>query len=67
MPGFVPTRQSASPGAPLILQNDLSRGAKLGIAHDVCTEQHKYGPFAPIRAALERLKAEKPGGPLPRR
>jgi thiosulfate dehydrogenase len=21
--------------------------------------QHKYGPFAPIRAELERLKAEK--------
>jgi thiosulfate dehydrogenase len=23
-------------------------------------EQHKYGPFAPIRAAIARLKAEKP-------
>jgi thiosulfate dehydrogenase len=22
-------------------------------------QQHKYGPFAPIRAALARLKAEK--------
>jgi cytochrome c len=31
------------------------------------TEQHKYGPFAPIRAALTRLNAERPGGPLPRR
>jgi thiosulfate dehydrogenase len=34
------------------------------------TEQHKYGPFAPIRAAIARLKAEKasaPGGPDPRR
>jgi thiosulfate dehydrogenase len=25
-------------------------------------EQHKYGPFAPIRAAIARLKAEKAGG-----
>jgi thiosulfate dehydrogenase len=25
-------------------------------------QQHKYGPFAPIRAALARLKAEKAGG-----
>jgi thiosulfate dehydrogenase len=29
-------------------------------------QQHKYGPFAPIRAALARLKAEKDaGGALP--
>src|SRR5262245_869251 len=28
-------------------------------------QQHKYGPFAPIRAALARLKAEKAGGPAP--
>src|SRR5258708_6105192 len=25
-------------------------------------QQHKYGPFAPIRAAVARLKAEKAGG-----
>jgi thiosulfate dehydrogenase len=24
-------------------------------------EQHKYGPFAPIRAAIAKLKAEKAG------
>ena len=30
-------------------------------------QQHKYGPFAPIRAALARLKAEKGGAtPAPR-
>ncbi len=29
--------------------------------------QHKYGPFAPIRASLARLKAEKSEGALPRR
>jgi thiosulfate dehydrogenase len=32
-------------------------------------QQHKYGPFAPIRAAIERLKAEKGAGgstPSPR-
>ena len=28
-------------------------------------QQHKYGPFAPIRAALARLKAEKAGGQTP--
>ena len=28
-------------------------------------QQHKYGPFAPIRAALARLRAEKAGGPTP--
>ena len=28
-------------------------------------QQHKYGPFAPIRAALARLRAEKAGGPAP--
>ncbi len=28
-------------------------------------QQHKYGPFAPIRAAIARLKAEKAGGPSP--
>ncbi len=27
--------------------------------------QHKYGPFAPIRAAIARLKAEKEGGTVP--
>jgi thiosulfate dehydrogenase len=27
--------------------------------------QHKYGPFAPIRAAIARLKAEKQGGTMP--
>ncbi|MGA7489432.1 MAG: c-type cytochrome [Xanthobacteraceae bacterium] len=27
--------------------------------------QHKYGPFAPIRAAIARLKAEKKGAPPP--
>ena len=30
-------------------------------------QQHKYGPFAPIRAAIARLKAEKAGGPSRRR
>ena len=32
-------------------------------------QQHKYGPFAPIRAALARLKAAKDAGgstPAPR-
>jgi thiosulfate dehydrogenase len=30
-------------------------------------QQHKYGPFAPIRAAIARLKAEKEGpAPAPR-
>ena len=30
-------------------------------------QQHKYGPFAPIRAAIARLKAEKEGSaPAPR-
>jgi thiosulfate dehydrogenase len=28
-------------------------------------QQHKYGPFGPIRAAIARLKAEKPGGAPP--
>jgi thiosulfate dehydrogenase len=28
-------------------------------------QQHKYGPFAPIRAAIAKLKAEKAGGPAP--
>ena len=28
-------------------------------------QQHKYGPFAPIRAAIERLKAEKAPAPSP--
>lgn len=28
--------------------------------------QHKYGPFAPIRAALARLKADAPGRETPR-
>src|SRR5215472_17210842 len=28
-------------------------------------QQHKYGPFAPIRAAIVKLKAEKAGGPSP--
>jgi thiosulfate dehydrogenase len=28
-------------------------------------QQHKYGPFAPIRAALARLKAEKTPAPSP--
>jgi len=28
-------------------------------------QQHKYGPFAPIRAAIARLKAEKAGAPSP--
>jgi len=28
-------------------------------------QQHKYGPFAPIRAAIAKLKAEKAGGPTP--
>jgi thiosulfate dehydrogenase len=28
-------------------------------------QQHKYGPFAPIRATLARLKAEKAGGQQP--
>ena len=31
-------------------------------ADDFSTDQHKYGPFAPIRAALARLKAEQPTG-----
>jgi thiosulfate dehydrogenase len=30
-------------------------------------QQHKYGPFAPIRAMLARLKAETPGGRTPPR
>jgi thiosulfate dehydrogenase len=30
-------------------------------------QQHKYGPFAPIRAAVARLKAEKAGPPPPPR
>src|SRR5438552_18792666 len=30
-------------------------------------QQHKYGPFAPIRAAIAKLKAEKAGGPTPDR
>jgi len=30
-------------------------------------QQHKYGPFAPIREAIARLKAEKAGGPPPAR
>jgi thiosulfate dehydrogenase len=29
-------------------------------------QQHKYGPFAPIRAAIARLKAEQKGTPAPR-
>jgi len=29
-------------------------------------EQHKYGPFGPIRAELARLKTKKQSGPLPR-
>ena len=29
-------------------------------ADDFSADQHKYGPFAPIRAALARLKAEQP-------
>jgi hypothetical protein len=28
-------------------------------------QQHKYGPFAPIRAAVARLKAEKAAKPTP--
>src|SRR5262249_33824723 len=28
-------------------------------------QQHKYGPFAPIRAAIAKLKAEKAGAPSP--
>ena len=28
-------------------------------------QQHKYGPFAPIRAAIAKLKAEKAGGATP--
>src|SRR5258707_4985382 len=28
-------------------------------------QQHKYGPFAPIRAAIARLKAEKAPAPSP--
>jgi thiosulfate dehydrogenase len=31
-------------------------------ADDFGTDQHKYGPFAPIRAELVRLKAERPTG-----
>ena len=30
-------------------------------------QQHKYGPFAPIRAAVARLKAEKAGAGTPPR
>src|SRR5258708_22751046 len=30
-------------------------------------QQHKYGPFAPIRAMLARLKAETTGGRTPPR
>ena len=30
-------------------------------------QQHKYGPFAPIRAAIARLKAERGGGAPPPR
>jgi len=26
-------------------------------------QQHKYGPFAPIRAAIAKLKAEQKGTP----
>ena len=29
-------------------------------------QQHKYGPFAPIRAAIAKLKAEQKGTPAPR-
>jgi thiosulfate dehydrogenase len=29
-------------------------------------QQHKYGPFAPIRAAIAKLKAEQKGAPAPR-
>jgi thiosulfate dehydrogenase len=29
-------------------------------------QQHKYGPFAPIRAAITKLKAEQKGTPAPR-
>jgi thiosulfate dehydrogenase len=28
-------------------------------------QQHKYGPFAPIRAAIAKLKAEQKGAPAP--
>jgi thiosulfate dehydrogenase len=28
-------------------------------------DQHKYGPFAPIRAELARLEAERSGGKTP--
>jgi len=28
-------------------------------ADSFSAEQHKYGPFAPIRAAIDKLKAEK--------
>jgi len=31
----------------------------------ISEQQHKYGPFAPIRAAIERLKAEKAPAPSP--
>jgi thiosulfate dehydrogenase len=30
-------------------------------------QQHKYGPFAPIRTAIARLKAEKAAGQTPPR
>jgi thiosulfate dehydrogenase len=29
-------------------------------------QQHKYGPFAPIRAAIAKLKAEQKSSPAPR-
>ena len=29
-------------------------------------QQHKYGPFAPIRAAIAKLKTEQKGAPAPR-
>src|SRR5258707_11544297 len=31
-------------------------------ADNFSVEQHKYGPFAPIRAAIARLKAEQASG-----
>jgi thiosulfate dehydrogenase len=35
-------------------------------ADGLSEEQHKYGPFAPTRAILARLKAERPNGERPR-
>jgi thiosulfate dehydrogenase len=36
-------------------------------ADSFSTQQHKYGPFAPIRAEIEKLKAEsRPSMPAPR-